>query len=60
MHTSVPALSNYINNLVEMIFWGNERTGVYKVVFFITEVDIPMDVSCSPYIILKVHLPEVI
>ena len=46
MHTSVSALRNHINNLAEVIFWGNERTVVYKIVFII-EVGIPTDFSYS-------------
>lgn len=49
MHTSVPVLSNYINNLTEVIFCGNERTMVYKIVFII-EVGNPTDFNYSLYI----------
>lgn len=40
MHTSVPALSYHINNLLEVIFLEEERTVVYTIVFII-EIDIP-------------------
>lgn len=55
MHTSVPALSDHINNLLEVIFLGEERTVVYTIVFII-EIGIPTDFSYLSYITLKVHL----
>lgn len=52
MHTSVPTLSDHINNLLEVIFLGEERTVVYTIVFII-EIGIPTDFSSLPYITLK-------
>lgn len=49
MRTSVPALSNYIHNLAEVIFWENEWTVVYKIILII-EVAIFTDFNYSLYV----------